>query len=130
MGYNYVIGTKSGSITTTTWFNMNPTTYTLTPGTWLVTASCVFTGTSAACTSVQGAISTSSSAPDSYAARTSIPCAGFTFSATASGTVSFNLTRVFALTSSQTINLLMTAKFSSGTMSASGSSGMAATHIG
>ena len=88
-------------------------------------------GTSVASpTNVIGAISTSSSSPDSYAGRVSIPCAGFTFSSAASGTVSFNITCVLALTANQNIYFLMSGNFSSGTLTANGSSGMAATHIG
>ena len=90
----------------------------------------VFTGTSTAYTSVQGAISTSNSAPDSYAARTNMPCVGMTFTGTNAGVASFTLSRVFALTTTQSVYLLMSAYFTSGAMTASGSSGMAATRLG
>ena len=105
-------------------------TTTLTPGVWSVTVTVVFTCTSVVSPmSVQAVISTSSSAPDTYAGRASIPCVGFTFTAAASDTVSTTRTRVFASTTNHNIYLLMSANFSSGTMNASGSSGMSITRI-
>ena len=67
---------------------------------------------------------------DSYAGTVSIPCAGFTFMSAANGTVSFNTTRVFALTANQSIYFLMSVSFSSKTLAANGISGMADTRIG
>ena len=83
------------------------------------------------CANVQGAISTSNSSPDSYAARTNIPCVGFAFAGTNAGVASFTLSRVFALTTThdQNVYLLQTAYFTSGSL-ATGGSGMAATRLG
>ena len=73
LGYQNMAITTSGALSNGVWLNLNSTALNLTAGTWLVTASCVLkTGTSTTCTSVQGAIFTSNSAPDSYAARTNI----------------------------------------------------------
>ena len=129
LGYQNMATTTSGSLTTGVWLNLNSTPCVLTAGTWLVTASCVFTGTSTACTSVQGAISTSNSSPDSYAARTNMPCVGFAFAGTNAGVASFTLSRVFALTTTQNVYLLQTAYFTYGSL-ATGGSGMAATRLG
>ena len=130
LGYTNMATTTSGALVTGTWLNLNSTALNLTAGTWLVTASCVFTGTSTACTSVQGAISTSNTAPDSYAARTNMPSVGITFTGMNAGVASFCLSRVFALPTTQSVYLLMSAYFTNGAMTASGSSGMAATRLG
>ena len=111
-------------------FLINPTTAALTPSVSSVTAMAVFTGTSGNAQSMQAAISTSSSAPVSYAGRASIPCFGCAFSAVSTSTVNETITRVLALTASQNIYFLMTENFSSGTMNASSSPGMSATRIG
>ena len=76
------------------------------------------------------AISTLNTAPDSYAARTNMPCVGMTFTGTNAGVASFCLSRVYTLTTTQSVYLLMSAYFTNGAMTASGSSGMAATRLG